>query len=222
MKLLNNDEVLTTKFFISAASVQNITTNSTVSQSPETVNNTIPPLVFPPKGFTTLKKTVEKLPSVPSNENSTIEKKFNITTPNPNAVANSGPSTSQSVIANRLVTTVEVNTQGKTTQATLSVKPTDTEVSDLQNVPTKNPKDVDLLPVSPTIIYNANSKPDQGVILIDNGENTEDEIKAQKTVYHEPHVALVQGRMAAILAGVFLCVSVVGYIAMLSWRHYLE
>lgn len=177
------------------------------------------PLVFPPEGFTTLNKTLEKPPSVPSNENTTIKKTFHVTTP----VVKKNASTHPSVTINSPLTnssSVAYEVKKKSTQAT-PVKPTDTEVSDLQNVPTKNPKDVDLLPVPPKIIYSANNKPDQGVILIDNGENTEDEIKAQKTV-QEPHVALVQGQMAAILAGVFLCVSVVGYIAMLSWRHYLE
>lgn len=171
------------------------------------------PLVFPQEGFTTLNKTLEKLPS----------RSIGSTTENSN--------TNFTKFINSNETTVNITLSRNLTETSNKLvdntshplyKTTDTEVSDLQNVPTPNSNSINLLPVSPKIIYKDNIKPDKSVVLIDNGENTEDQIRAQKSVYQEPHVALVQGQMAAILAGVFLCISIVGYIAMLSWRRYLE
>lgn len=185
-----------------------------------TVGNTTEnaPLVFPQQGFTTLNKTLEKLPPnyIQGNttENTNITGLVKSNEASPNKSPNSNPTDSSSVTSHKLVNITSLSSP--------SYKITDSEVSDLQNVPTPTLNDIDLHPASPKIVYTGNVKPDKSIVLIDNGENTEDQIRTQKSIYQEPHVALVQGQMAAILAGVFLCVSIVGYIAMLSWRRYLE
>lgn len=203
-----------------------LTKNSSQTTDKKVINA---PLVFPYKGFTTLNKTSEQLPSNVTSETEGIITKSN--------------GTIAAVLRNNNATQTNSSTflRPKEETKTYSGKPTDTEVSDLQIVPTRNPNDTDLLPVSPKTSYSSNKIPDETVILIDNGENTEDAIKThsfvykepqnersediikvQRSAYKEPHVALVQGQMAAILAGVFLCLSIVGYVVMLSWRRYLE
>lgn len=174
--------------------------------------------MFPQNGFLTLNKTYDKLPS------NITAKIINIQTTSVTEKKEIEPQSAPIYINFHSIKFLSTTPkpQQKVTQIPSSIRPTDTEVLDLENVPTRKFNDVDLQPVSPKINYSIDNTPDKTVLLIDNGENTEDEIKAQKSVFHEPHVALVQGQMAAILAGVFLCVSVAGYIAMLSWRRYLE
>lgn len=67
---------------------------------------------------------------------------------------------------------------------------------------------------------------------IENGDNTED-IRRQEDLMatdvirnnsHEPggDIPMVQGQLAAILAGIFVMIAVVGYAVLLSWRRFLE
>lgn len=74
-----------------------------------------------------------------------------------------------------------------------------------------------------------NPKEDSEWIQVD-GENSEDQLHpslGRKDVMspqrnHGPGVPLVRGQLAAILAGIFVVLAVGGYIALLSWRRYLE
>lgn len=73
-----------------------------------------------------------------------------------------------------------------------------------------------------------NPKDDSELIQLD-GENSEDErvhpMSSDVRIPprdHGPGVPLVRGQLAAILAGIFVVLAVGGYIALLSWRRYLE
>ncbi|CAH1279767.1 unnamed protein product [Diabrotica balteata] len=88
----------------------------------------------------------------------------------------------------------------------------DTEVEDLLKVPEHTDDDS----------VHITNDPDPIIFLSDDSINGWK--LAQK--YHEEPVlerkGLVPGKVAAILAGVFVALSVVGYVALLSWRRYLE
>lgn len=184
----------------------NITNNNSSLPTVKTPANA--PQEFPHEGFTTLNKTSDNLPLNLTQASTGILNKTNPNESNTTPKLSTGSTTLNHQPAN-------------ITQTSSSVKPTDSEVDDLQNVPTKNPHHLDLLSTVSTNNKTAANNVDDSVVLIGSDENTEDAIKASSR-YHEPHVALVQGQMAAILAGVFLCISFVGYVAMLSWRRYLE
>lgn len=184
------------------------------SNNSETVENSTvnAPFVFPSAGYTTLSTILEKLPVKQITQVPGELAKNTTTQPIVNTVS--------------LQEAVPKNTNRpssalleKTTRK--MEETTDLEVPDLLRNPLRNTSDVDLQPASPKIIYNSQQTPDRTVIRIDDGKSTEDEIKSDRQT-DEPHVALIQGQMAAILAGVFVCCSVVGYIALLSWRRYLE
>lgn len=58
---------------------------------------------------------------------------------------------------------------------------------------------------------------------IENGSNTEErKRKMENREFHGSRPPLVHGQLAAVLAGVFLVISLFGYVALLSWRRYLE
>lgn len=88
---------------------------------------------------------------------------------------------------------------------------------------------INISTTSPPQISKHNPKEDSEWIQLD-GENSEDELhpmvlrndvrSPQRD--HGPGVPLVRGQLAAILAGIFVVLAVGGYIALLSWRRYLE
>lgn len=81
---------------------------------------------------------------------------------------------------------------------------------------------------------NVSKNPKFETEFIENGDNTEDFRRLEKDLMftdeirmrndsHEPSdVPLVQGQLVAILAGIFVIIAIVGYAALLSWRHFLE
>lgn len=103
----------------------------------------------------------------------------------------------------------------------------DTEVSDLLNVPARS-VDYDLAPNKPNITYKSNDAVNTSIFLKDDSinvnfegmKNFEDDTSPKRDDLE--HIAIVPGTIAAILAGVFLAVSIAGYISLLSWRRYLE
>lgn len=61
---------------------------------------------------------------------------------------------------------------------------------------------------------------------IENGSNTEERKRKmggmEDREFHGSRPPLVHGQLAAILAGIFLVISLFGYVALLSWRRFLE
>lgn len=111
-----------------------------------------------------------------------------------------------------------------------STNKTVTEVDDLRNYlnSTKNvdaPEELrresprDNLSIDPSL-YKQQSE------WIENGSNTEDRKRKIDSMenrhFHGSRPPLVHGQLAAILAGVFLVLSLFGYVALLSWRRFLE
>ncbi|XP_050504623.1 uncharacterized protein LOC126883303 isoform X2 [Diabrotica virgifera virgifera] len=88
----------------------------------------------------------------------------------------------------------------------------DTEVEDLLNVP-----DYDL-------VQTANDPDNRPAIFLnDDSINVESiHTDGQDDEPVPEHKGLVPGKVAAILAGVFVAFAIVGYIALMSWRRYLE
>ncbi|XP_018568955.1 uncharacterized protein LOC108909194 isoform X1 [Anoplophora glabripennis] len=132
----------------------------------------------------------------------------------------------------KISTKIETSTNQPTLNITYPVNNTavnsskiDTEVSDLLNT-TVNCLTPNQIPDSaPNITYNKSEQIDRDVELIENGENTEDVLRRNSTLKEKvsnPGVPLVQGQLAAILAGVFVVISVIAYVGLLSWRRYLE
>ncbi|XP_057668663.1 uncharacterized protein LOC130901357 [Diorhabda carinulata] len=103
----------------------------------------------------------------------------------------------------------------------------DTEVSDMLNIPASS-VDYDLAPNQPKIVYKPDDSVNTSIFLKDDSINVNlegmknygDETIAKRSDLD--HIAIVPGTIAAILAGVFLVVSIAGYISLLSWRRYLE
>lgn len=95
----------------------------------------------------------------------------------------------------------------------------DTEVPDMNSK-------VNCLPANqipdtpPNITYNETQKIDKETELIEDGQNTEDILRnsTSNEKLSNPGVPLVQGQLAAILAGVFVVISVTAYVGLLSWR----
>lgn len=101
----------------------------------------------------------------------------------------------------------------------------DTEVPDLLNssVNCLSPNQIPESP--PNVTLNATQQIDRDIELIEDGQNTED-ILRNSSSYEDKlsraGVPLIQGQLAAILAGVFVIISVTAYVSLLSWRRYLE
>ncbi|KAJ8921880.1 hypothetical protein NQ315_008513 [Exocentrus adspersus] len=114
----------------------------------------------------------------------------------------------------------------KNPSANITTNKTDTEVSDIVKSTIEYIKQ-DKIPQEPNSNYSyyATKNIDTDTELIENGQNTEDVLRnhsaSQKEV-SQPGVPLVQGQLAAILAGVFVAISVIVYVGLLSWRRYLE
>ncbi|KAG5876322.1 hypothetical protein JTB14_010829 [Gonioctena quinquepunctata] len=102
-------------------------------------------------------------------------------------------------------------------------QPVDIEVAGLLEESSSIPEDLE--PVSPKINYKPDQKVDLSVILFDKALVAEGDPKLKYTVENsnsKENVGLIQGQLAAFLAGVFLIVSIFGYVALLSWRRFLE
>ncbi|EEZ97289.1 uncharacterized protein LOC103314450 [Tribolium castaneum] len=88
----------------------------------------------------------------------------------------------------------------------------DTEISDLLLAPDE-PLTTNSLPELAPVTGGTNAYE-----WIENGDDTEDD----KFETREVGVPLMDGTVAAILVGVFLVLSVVGYVSLLLWRRSLE
>lgn len=101
----------------------------------------------------------------------------------------------------------------------------DTEVSDLLNS-TINCLSPNQIPESPpNVTFNASQPIDRDTELIEDGQNTEDVLRNSSSYEDKlsrAGVPLIQGQLAAILAGVFVIIAVTAYVGLLSWRRYLE
>lgn len=113
------------------------------------------------------------------------------------------------------------------TTSTSTTLPTENNIT---NKIMENQINFSSVPTLSTVKAKHNPKDDAEPIQF-NGENSEDEqhpllirtgevMSPQRT--HGPGVPLVRGQLAAILAGIFVVLAVGGYIALLSWRRYLE
>ncbi|KAJ8974738.1 hypothetical protein NQ317_005933 [Molorchus minor] len=101
---------------------------------------------------------------------------------------------------------------------------TDSEVPDMLNnsVIKQNVSDISDKPPRIDVDENIINKETE---LIEDGENTEDILRGereQEQLVKKQGAVVVQGQLAAILAGVFVIVSILVYLGLLSWRRYLE
>lgn len=82
------------------------------------------------------------------------------------------------------------------------------------------PTDAELLEsVKATIAVNVSPKEDAE--YIENGEDTE-EARLWRKEHRSNGLPIVRGQLAAILAGLFVAMAVLGYLGLMSWRRYLE
>ncbi|XP_072387939.1 uncharacterized protein [Diabrotica undecimpunctata] len=88
----------------------------------------------------------------------------------------------------------------------------DTEVEDLLKVPEHTDYDSVRITVDPDPVIFLS---DDSINVWKLASKNHDELMPERK-------GLVPGKVAAILAGVFVALSVVGYVALLSWRRYLE
>ncbi|KAL1492173.1 hypothetical protein ABEB36_012659 [Hypothenemus hampei] len=101
---------------------------------------------------------------------------------------------------------------------------TDTEVADLLNRTEINEQQLQIShqhPLDPEQPEHFSDKiTNQETELIDDGKNTEDELRSQKQEFFEDETS--HGPVAVVLAIMFVTLSIVCYAALLIWRKYLE
>nr|XP_023015395.1 uncharacterized protein LOC111504906 [Leptinotarsa decemlineata] len=113
-----------------------------------------------------------------------------------------------------------IETNSEVPSAKKLKKQIDTEIEDLLEVP----KETYILeePESPKVNHGPDQDVNLSVLLIDKFLLTEDSLRNNSYQNKLENVGIIQGKLAAILAGVFLVVSILGYITLLSWRRFLE
>lgn len=102
-----------------------------------------------------------------------------------------------------------------------SPRPTDIEVPDMLNGShvVYNGSDV---AVKHNVNYSIVDEPLKTFEFIDDDPRDTEDSKIMGHAVSEESTGVVQGQLAAVLAGLFVVIAIIGYIGLISWRRYLE
>lgn len=168
--------------------------------------------------------------------NQTTALPFNATDITELSEGNENATTSVKIVTDEVLSSKELTTKIPVTEVSIKVTGTEQPSTDVVNTNADTSIEKNYTqPIAPlkenstqntniTNIEDKLSKLDYNEVenpfSVEDTDTNEDPIIVESKSYNR--VAVIQGQLAVILAGVFVAVAIVGYVAMLSRRRYLE